>query len=254
MSTLQSGMVLVKALGEIGPLQRCNIDVLRIVETQEYAATTSLVDNLEEQDLLERLLDEVKPAYREDTQALHYLISTPFRYPPLKHGSRFGDVTMPSYFYASEDIETALSECAFYRFVFLYDMAVPYNKAVNSEHMSFSVNARSTAMADLTQVSSKDIMALLISPTDYGFTQQLGRVLTQEKKAKVIKFRSARASGGINIAISEPPVITSPHPQNNTNWICHSSRELISFNSHGCRPISFNIDAYLVDGLLPRPA
>ena len=51
--------------------------VCRMVETQEYAATTSLVDDLEEQAILEQILDEFKPNYAEQTQDLHYLISTP---------------------------------------------------------------------------------------------------------------------------------------------------------------------------------
>ena len=88
--------MLAKILLEIGSLQSCNLNVFRIVETQEIAATTGLVDDLEEQHLLEQLLDKVKPSYREGTEKLHYLISTPFRYPPLKYGSRFGDITMPS--------------------------------------------------------------------------------------------------------------------------------------------------------------
>jgi hypothetical protein len=73
----------------------------------------------QEQDLLEQLLDETKPPYKEGTQQLHYLISTPFRYPPLKYGSRFGDRTMPSFFYASETPQTVLGECAYYRFAFM---------------------------------------------------------------------------------------------------------------------------------------
>jgi hypothetical protein len=90
--------MLSRVLSEMGDLQAFTADVSRIVETQEYAATTSLVDNLQEQSLLEQMLDKAKPDYREGTENRHYLISSPFRYPPLKHGSRFGDVTMPSFF------------------------------------------------------------------------------------------------------------------------------------------------------------
>ncbi|MCG6200783.1 RES family NAD+ phosphorylase [Psychromonas antarctica] len=243
-----------RALIEIGKLQRFKTDVTRIVETQEYAATTSLVDDLDEQSLLEDLLDDVKPNYREGTKSLHYLLSTPFRYPPLKYGSRFGDVTMPSYFYASDDVDTALSECAFYRFVFLDDMSVPYNKAIKSEHMSFSVKIDALATADLTKVKSKDILKLLTSPVNYLFTQQLGKYLTQEVGATALRFYSARAktNKGINIAISKPEVIVSEKPVNNVNWICHTTTERISFNAHENTPISFNIGYFLIDGVLPR--
>ncbi|NQZ33766.1 MAG: RES family NAD+ phosphorylase [Oceanospirillaceae bacterium] len=243
---------MAKILLEIGSLQSCNLNVFRIVETQEIAATTGLVDDLEEQHLLEQLLDKVKPSYREGTEKLHYLISTPFRYPPLKYGSRFGDITMPSYFYASECIETALAECAFYRLVFLHDMSVPFERPIKSGHMTFSVKIQSNAVADLTLVKSKDIATLLKSPNDYILTQQLGKVLIQEKGTKVIKFFSARDKLGINYAIAVPETIKSARPENSVNWICHSTLNKISFITKGGRPISFSIDNFNVDGVLPR--
>lgn len=245
-----------RVLSEIGNLQQFNTDLTRIVETQEYAATTNLVDDLEEQSLLEELLDGVKPNYRKGTEKLHYLISTPFRYPPLKYGSRFGDITMPSYFYGSEDIKTALSECAFYRFIFLEDMNEPYNKPIKSEHMSFSVKIASSATADLTHVESDNIIALLSSPVNYNFTQQLGKYLTQECGATAIRFYSARAKAdkGVNIAVTKPEVIISKKPKNNINWICHTTTKKISFNAHESKPISFDIGCFLINGKLPKLA
>jgi len=243
--------VLEQALLEIGALRSCDLNVFRIVETQEIAATAGLVDDSNEQYLLEQLLDHVKPPYRQHTEKLHYLISTPFRYPPLKYGSRFGDITMPSYFYASEQIATALAESAFYRFVFLHDMSVPYNKTLKSGHMTFSVKIQSSGMADLTQVKSKGIATLLKSPSDYLLTQQLGKILTQEKAAQVIKFYSARDKSGINFAVAEAKVIKSTTPENSINWICHSALDKISFISKGCLPISFEIDGFRVNGELP---
>ena len=245
-----------RALLELGELQRLNTDVTRIVETQEYAATTSLVDDLDEQSLLEELLDNVKPDYRKGTKCLHYLISTPFRYPPLKYGSRFGDVTMPSYFYASDDIKTALSECAFYRFVFLNDMSEPYHKPIKSEHMSFSVNIDAPTTADLTKIKSEEIAAVLASPVNYIFTQQLGKHLTQKCGATALKFYSARAkeSKGINIAVAKPEVILSKKPEDNINWICHTTTKKISFNAHESTPISFDINSFLINGVLPKLA
>lgn len=248
--------MLERVLLEIGDLQSFSADVTRIVETQEYAATTSLVDDLDEQSLLEELLDQVKPDYQKGTEGLHYLISTPFRYPPLKYGSRFGDITMPSYFYASEDVKTALSECAFYRFVFLDDMSVPYNKAIKSEHMSFSVKINSCATADVTKVESEDVVAVLTSPINYLFTQQLGKHLTEEVGATALRFYSARAkvNKGVNVAVTKPEVILSKRPENNVNWICHTTAKKISFNAYESTPISFDIDCFLVEGVLPKPA
>ena len=73
-------------INDAGGLTFYTNSVCRMVETQEYAATTSLVDNLEEQAILEQILDDFKPSYADGTKDLHYLICTPFRYPPLKCG------------------------------------------------------------------------------------------------------------------------------------------------------------------------
>lgn len=67
--------------------------VYRMVESQEKVATMTLVDTLDE------LIEETKPSIRHQ-KPRHYLIQTPFRYPPLKHGSRFGSRFEPSIFYA----------------------------------------------------------------------------------------------------------------------------------------------------------
>ena len=57
--------------------------LLRIVESLEQVATTKITRNLEEQDFLERLIEGSKPGKLDGP--LHYLLATPFRYPPLNH-------------------------------------------------------------------------------------------------------------------------------------------------------------------------
>lgn len=54
-----------------------------LVESQEKVATLALVDNVYEQDVLEELIETTKSNLPEDSAALHYLLKTPFRYPPL---------------------------------------------------------------------------------------------------------------------------------------------------------------------------
>lgn len=60
--------------------------LVRLVESQEQVATLQLVDTLEEQALLEELLESGKPPVPADAEPLHYLLKTPFRYPPLRWG------------------------------------------------------------------------------------------------------------------------------------------------------------------------
>lgn len=226
----------------------------RIVETQQYAATTGLVDNLEEQALLEQLLDNAKPPYKEGTEQRHYLISTPFRYPPLKYGSRFGNRHMPSYFYGSEHLDTVLAECAFYRLKFMHDMSVPYSDAVNSEHMTFSVNIATQNMADLCQIKDINIQQQLRHPTDYQFSQAVGRYLTEQTKTHGLRYFSARCEAGINLAIAEPDVIKSTEPETCCNWMCQTTMQSVSFNFHKNQPVTFSIEMFLVDGKLPELA
>ena len=101
----------------IGPL-RC--ECFRVVEDQHVSSTFKLVDSMEEHELLEELLDAFKPAPPDaECTQLHCLLYTPFRYPPLRHGSRLGRASERGIWYGSLSIETALCETAYYRFVFL---------------------------------------------------------------------------------------------------------------------------------------
>src|SRR5690606_22438971 len=62
---------------EIRPLR---LRPWRVVESQHQVATRRLVDTLDEQVLLEKLIDSAKPP--DNTRGRqHYLLSTPFRYP-----------------------------------------------------------------------------------------------------------------------------------------------------------------------------
>ena len=85
-------------------------ELLRMVESQEQIATLSLVDDLAEQAVLEDLLERAKPPLPVGTDGLHYLLATPFRYPPLRHGSRFGRRFEPGLFYGARRLPTLLAE------------------------------------------------------------------------------------------------------------------------------------------------
>ena len=70
-------------------------------------------------------------------EKLHYLLSTPFRYPPLRHGSRFGSSFEPSLLYASRSSDTVLAEAAYYRLVFWQGMAVAPASGLTTQHTLF---------------------------------------------------------------------------------------------------------------------
>ena len=68
--------------------------------------------------LLEELIEDVKPPPGAPA-GLHYLLFTPFRYPPLRHGSRFGTRAERGIWYGSRTRATAFAEKAYYLLLFL---------------------------------------------------------------------------------------------------------------------------------------
>lgn len=196
-------------------------DAWRSVESQEDAATLGIVDSLDEQGLLENLLEEAKPAYRQGTEEMHYLLKTAFRYPPLKYGSRFGTQLMPSYFYASEKIETALCETAYYRFLFLEHMLSTYDAPIRSEYSLFKVTVSSDSCLDLSLAKFKNAQAQLTDPQSYAYSHKVGQWAMERKPpVELIRFYSARKFKAINLAVAEPKAIRSKQPRVLRTWLC----------------------------------
>ena len=81
----------------------------RLVEAQHVVSTMKLVDDVAEQRLLEDLLEAAKPPLPAAAKGLHYLLATPFRYPPLPRGSRFRAAGEPGVFYGADALAT--SDC-----------------------------------------------------------------------------------------------------------------------------------------------
>lgn len=229
----------------------------RMVETQEYAATLGLVDSSDEQFRLEQLLDEVKPRYRPGTEKMDFLLKTAFRYPPLRFGSRFGTRLMPSYFYASEEPQTALAETAYYRFLFLQDMQIPYPDQFQSQHCLFSVAVSTKACLDLLDPVFANCQAQLNSPTSYQLSQAVGSWAHQRGDIEVIRFQSARrplsASPHVNLAIAKSAALASPRPISQQSWLCLTGNQQVSFSSRASdRTYNYTIDLFTRDGVFER--
>ena len=94
--------------------------VFRVVEAQHISSTRKLVDSEKEHEILEILIERTKPhlSQASEFKGLHYLLFTPFRYPPLRHGSRFGKTYEPSLWYGSLELETALRRLPIIVFIF----------------------------------------------------------------------------------------------------------------------------------------
>jgi hypothetical protein len=171
--------------------------VKRIVESQEEVATTRITADLLEQDLLENMLEASKPARL--SRNVDYLLGTPFRYPPLRHGSRFGARFDRWVFYASLEAATCLQECAYYRFLFFHDMREPPPKPIATQHTLFSVRLRSEKSVDLREDRYVTLQAELQSVVSYSLTQRLGQHV-RDQGGELLIFQSARGPGH-NVAV-----------------------------------------------------
>lgn len=192
--------------------------VWRIVENQEQAATRRLTHSAEEHSRLEALLDENKPAYMPGTSHLHWLLRTPFRYPPLHHGSRFGSHFQPGILYASRELETAMTESAVYLWLF---RAAPVElgplERVSDGRTALRFDIDHQRITDLTKEPGSHYREQISDPAGYTYSQALGTKLREQGTA-AIWFHSARAIEGINCAVIDPAAIPGGMEPSQEHW------------------------------------
>jgi len=230
-------------------------DILRLVESQEQVATNALVRTLAEQALLEDLIETSKPKPPEPASGLHYLLATPFRYPPLPWGSRFGRCFEPSLFYAARTRDTVLAECAYYRFVFWTGMAVPPPAPLDTRHTLFSVAVGTSRGLQLQHAPFEAHAAALLDRRHYGATQALGSAM-RDAGIEAFEYRSARdPQQGLNVALFTPDALAAAKPDILDEWLCQTTAGRVSYYSRtGGGMREFPLGTFLVDGELPLPA
>ena len=194
-------------------------EVWRVVESQHTASTMRLTDTLEEQQMLEELIEEVKPGFPPETRGLDYLLATPFRYAPYRHGSRFrrADQREGAY-YAAEAVKTALAETAFYRLLFLAEspgMPLPERPY---DFTAFSVDVAADQAIDLTKPPFDTDADVWMHPTAYGPCQELADA-ARAAEIGLIRYRSVRdPAGGANVAVLSPLCFQIPKPKEMQTW------------------------------------
>jgi hypothetical protein len=235
-------------------LRRLGGRAWRVVEAQHVTSTRKLVERLEDQELLETLIEESKPP--RPAGPLHYLLFTPFRYPPLRHGSRFGSRVEPSLWYGSTRPRTAFAECAYYRLLFLEGTTADLG-SVAVELSLFDVKIRTSSGADLTREPFDRYRDTIASPTDYRETQRLGRAMRTDRVA-AFRYPSARDSPrGVNVALFTPAAFADTVPGAPQTWHCVTNRlrvELAKKDVFERRVLVFEREQFEVDGRLPAPA
>ncbi len=230
----------------------------RVVEAQHLVGTRKLVDSAEEQDALEALLDAGKPPLPavEGVERLHYLLFTPFRYPPLRYGSRFGTRAERGILYGSERLPTAFAEVAYYRLVFLAGTEAELGP-VMTELSAFRAAFGSDSAVDLTAPPFEAWADSISSPVDYAETQALGRDMRADG-VTLARYRSARdRRHGVNIAVFSPSAILHRSPRGFETWLCTTTPERVEMTrKHLLKKGThcFLREGFEVDGRLPVPA
>ena len=166
-----------------------SVEPWRVVEDQHILSSRDLVDSIEEHDLLEELIEESKPVIEKGK---NYLIFTPFRYPPLKYGSRFGSTFEPSLWYGSLELETAFTEVAYYRLKFFADSHADLGY-VEISMTAFRAIIVSNKGIDLTNKPFNKYTQYISNKNTYEYSQLLGTHM-REDNIEVFIYSSARTS------------------------------------------------------------
>jgi hypothetical protein len=198
-----------------------------------------LVDTLAEQSLLESIVDASKPSLPAECEALHYLLSTPFRYgAPYPSGSRFRRPGMtPGVFYASKTPGTAVAEMAFHRLLFFADSPATPWPSDAGDYTAFSAQFRSQGGLDLAAAPFDADRARWTHPTDYTACQSLADV-ARDAGVAVLRYASARDRGGVNVAVLRCRAFAARDPAARQTW-------RLNFNAHGVRAVCDHPDARL---------
>ncbi len=237
---------------ELRPLR---LSPWRVVEAQHQLSTRKLVDSADEQALLEELIDGVKPPDLTGGR-LHYLLFTPFRYPPLPHGSRFGGRRERGIWYGSMDRRAVFAEVAYYRLLFLEGTRASLG-TVETPLTAFTAAVRTARGIDLAAPPFDAHRRAIASPRSYASCQALGTAM-RVAGVEAFTYPSARdAEGGINVGVFAPSVFGSAKPKSFETWHCFASRELVEVTPSGYfkrDTFAFPRAQFLVQGILPSPA
>jgi len=213
-------------------LRSLQLDPWRVVEAQHVLSARDLVDNSEEHDLLESMLEDSKPPVDKEKG---YLIFTPFRYPPLKYGSRFGSVLEPSLWYGSLELETAFAETAHYRRLFLNDSAADlgYIELILS---AFRTRIKTDKGIDLSAAPFDTYREQLSSKDSWRHSQSTGTDMRDAGVTAFVFYSARHNEQAKNVASFTPSVFCSKDNQyihNLQNWQCIANREAVEFVRSG---------------------
>jgi hypothetical protein len=197
------------------------------VEAQHVASTMALVDTVAEQAVLERLVEASKPPVPHEVArlGLHWLLFTPFRYPPPPGGSRFRGPNDPGVFYGAEQLRTACAEVGYWRWRHLRDS--PGLKAMPARPQTvFRVPVSGLAIdlreAPFVRTGPEGTVpgdSPLLHRSDYTDCQSIART-AREAGLQLVRYESVRDSrhGGCG-AVLDAAAFASREPVEQQGWI-----------------------------------
>ena len=237
--------------------QRLARTAWRVVETQEIAATQAITRSAAEQSRLEELLDASKPPVPADCDGLSYLLYTPFRYPPLAHGSRFGGRFERGIFYASLVPSAAFAECALYLWLFQQGpREMGPLASIRDQRTAFSARLKSARAMDTTRETFARVQRKISDPASWDFSQKLGSALRAANSGFCL-YASPRLNDAVNVAVFDPKSFAEREPRDIQHWHlaldtarCRFSRR----TSAGDQTIEFEYAHFAVEGRIPHPS
>lgn len=229
----------------------------RAVESQTVVSTRKLVDSDDEQALLEELIDRVKPPppRGREFRGLHFLLATPFRHPPLRHGSRFGTRTERGIWYGARTLATVLAEVAYYRLVFLDGSSADLG-TIAVELSAFRARVRASRGVDLATAPFDAYRGSISDPRSYGESQRLGGEMRASGIEAFLYFSARDPEGGVAVGLLAP-AFARRRPSVPEAWICHASRDKVEIAKKDVfarRHLAFPRAVFEIEGRLPAPA
>jgi len=231
----------------------------RLVEAQHIFSTRKLVDSALEQEILEEMIEKVKPPFFGKAFAgLHYLLYTPFRYPPLKYGSRFGKSVERSLWYGSLKLTTAMAEKAFYQFNFIR-ASDAYFGIIELHLTAFASVIKTEKGIFLTEKPFSEYASIISSKERYDASQTLGSKMRQSGIEAFCYYAAREKNQAINIAALTPTVFLNKKPIASSfqTWNCIINSHTVEFtraSALDAERYTYPLDLFLVNGKLPFPA
>lgn len=190
--------------------QSLRAKIWRAVEAQHKVSTMRLVDHkLEDQNILERILEQAKPPVPAEARDKHWLIFTPFRYTPRAPGSRFRAPNDPGVFYGAFEQRTACAEIGYWRWRFVQDSEGL--SLLEAKPMSlFAADVKTAAAIDLRKPPLSRQRKAWTNPDSYAETQSLARK-AREQDVEALVYESVRdPEHGGAVAVLAPKPLSGP--------------------------------------------